>query len=123
MLVTSGDDLGVGFGECGGVAARPRPCGVARLVVSDIDDVGVVLPNKAVCVAGFSRAGLLVGICQSSRLLAEVELLEFLFRLAEVLVSVYGPLALTYLVPIPMGEGGGGCLQGVGRAYVLLLAV
>ena len=75
-----GYDLCVGSGKGGGVAASPRLCAV-RAVVTSVDNVGVVLPNKVVCVAGFFVAWLLHGVCQSSRLLAEVELLEFLLRL------------------------------------------
>ena len=91
MLVTSNDDLGAGLGEGGGVTAR--------LVVTGVNNFGMVLPNKVVCVTGVYLAGPFAGLCQSSWLLAEMELLEFLLRLAEVfLVPVDGLLALP-LVP------------------------
>ena len=45
------------------------------------------MPNKIVCLAGFCFCiPIAAGIFQSFRLLAEVDLLEFLLRLAEVLL-------------------------------------
>ena len=95
VLVTSGKDLGMGIGKGGTIAGLPWPGLTVCLVFSSIDNFGVELPKKVVCVAGFGLAGPLVGVCQSSRLLAEAELLEFLLRLVEVFfVSVDSPLVL-----------------------------
>ena len=80
-LVAGSDDLGVGLGDGGGITARPGLLPV-RAVVSGVNDVRIILPNKVVGVAGLRCAWLLRGVCQSSRLLTEVELLEFLLRLA-----------------------------------------
>ena len=82
MLVTSSNDLGARLGEGGGVTFCPGLRGVVTAVVAGINNVGVVLPNMVICVTGVCLAGPLVGVCQSSRLLAEVGLLEFLLRLA-----------------------------------------
>ena len=96
MLVAGSDDLCVGFGEGGGVAACPR-------LFAGVDDVSVILPNKVVGVAGLCVAWLFFDICQSSRLLAELELMKFILRLAKVLlVPVDCPLSLS--LPPLFGE-------------------
>ena len=81
------------------------------------------MPNKVVCLAGFCLCvPKVAGVCQSSRLLAEVELLEFLLRLAEVLfVSVDRALPLS-LSPF-FWEKVVEALLGIGRAEVFFLAV
>ena len=73
VLVAGSDDLGVGFGEGGAVTACPGLIPVGALVSS---------VNTCVGDTWFRCAWLLRGVCQSSRLLTEVELLEFLLRLA-----------------------------------------
>ena len=45
-------------------------------VVSGVDDVHIVLPNKVVSVTRLCSTSLLLGVCQSFRLLMEVELAE-----------------------------------------------
>ena len=96
VLVAGSDDLSIGFGEGGGVAACPWFLPV-RAVVSGVDDVSVLLPNKVVGIARLCCALLLPGVCQSSRLLTEVGLLEFLLRLAEVL---FAPIDGTLSFPL-----------------------
>ena len=92
VLIAGGNKSCVGSGEYGGGDARP---GFASLcvVVPLIDNVGVVVPDADVVGAGFLGAWLL-GVRKSSRLLDEVELLEFLLHLTEVLlVPVDGSLS------------------------------
>ena len=63
------------------------------MVMSLVDDVGVVVPRAVVISAGL-RGAWLLGVWKSSRLLDEVEVLEFLLRLTEVLlVPVDGSLS------------------------------
>ena len=84
MFIASGDKLGVGLGESGAVAACPRLGEGGGIIFSRIDEVGIERPNKVVCLAGFCFGiPVAVGVCQSSRLLTEVELLEFLLRPAD----------------------------------------
>ena len=69
------------------VTSGPEPPGIRlSAIVSAVDDIRIVLPDAVSWVLGSAWA---------SRLLVEVELLEFLLRLTEVLfVSVDGPRAL-----------------------------
>ena len=80
------------------VTSGPEHPGIRFIaIVSFVDNVGIILPDAVVLGAGLCL-GRVAGVPKSSSLLVEVELLEFLLRLAEVLfVSVYD--ALTFALP------------------------